>query len=250
MEHDIKADRVTHTDQNDVWVYDWGKTLTLYNERFVEKKKLLLSSSLEDMVLTASHDIIATDYDNKRLIKISPAGYVSTLCSTAPLKPRGICINNRGHIVVGGKAVSLRAWPIKLVIYFSDGSAVLQKIENDEHGKPLFIDRITQVKQNGKGDYVVADDGRVVCVNSWGRFRWDYNVGLLDIYGIICDRYDNVIIAEYLNKILLLSSEGKLVTTLLTRDNGIYHPWSLSIDTHGQLWIAQEKGVKVFKYLK
>ena len=253
MERDIVAWRVLHTNQNDAWVCDGDETLTLYDEQLVEKKTLSLNSNLFDMVLTAFQDIIATDEYNKRLIKISTSGdaYVSKLCSTAPLEPRGICINNRGHIVVGMHA----GWgihPIKLSIYSSDGSTVLQEIENDEDGKPLFRMDIRQVKQNGVGDYVVADYDRIVCVSSEGRFRWDYSVEVIaGKCGMVCDRYDNVIISEYINnKIRLLSSEGKLVTTLLTAEDGILFPQSLSIDRHGQLWIGQEDRLKVVRYLK
>ena len=151
-----------------------------------------------------------------------------------------------------GLRTGLRTPPIKLSIYSPDGSAVLQEIENDEDGKPLFRDEITQVKQNGSGDYVVADGDRIVCVSSEGGFRWDYIVGLfMAIYGMVCDKYDNVIIADHYNdKIHLLSSEGKLVTTLLTAKDGIRWPRSLSIDRHGQLWIGQDESLKVVRYLK
>ena len=250
-ERNIPVHSILHTDQNVVWVYDGRNTLTLYDEHLVEKKKVSVLSTLHDMVLTTSQDIIATDWVNKSLLKISPPGDVSTLCSTAPLEPRGICINSRGHIVVGLQA-GRGTHPIKLAISSSDGSAVLQEIVNGEDGKPLFRVGINQVKQSGDGDYVVADGDRIVCVSSEGRFRWDYSVWLL--YGMECDMYDNVIIAEYYNdyndKILLLSSEGKLVTTLLTGKDGIGEPLFLSIDRHGQLWIGQEGRLKVFKYLK
>ena len=255
MERGIRAYSVLHTDQNDVWIYFYTKkTLTLYDEQLVEKKTLSLNSYLFDMVLTAFQDIIATDNNNKRLVKISTSGdaYVSTLCSTAPLKPSGICINNRGNIVVGMNTCWARP-PIKLVIYSSDGSAVLQEIEKGEDGKPLFRTGIIQVKQNGSGDYVVADGGRIVCVSNEGQFRWDYSIlGLIaGVYGMVCDKYDNVIIAEYFNnKIHLLSSDGKPVTTLLTRDDGIKRPQSLTIDRHGHLWIGQEESIKVVRYLK
>ena len=248
----ITADRVLHNGQSDVWVYDGGYTLTLYDEQLVEKKTLSLNSNLFDMVLTAFQDIIATDEYNKRLIKISTSGdaYVSKLCSTAPLKPCGICINNRGHIVIGMHT----GWgihPIKLSIYSSNGSTVLQEIENDEDGKPLFRKEIMQVKQNGEGDYVVADWDRIVCVSSKGRFKWDYSVGESLVYEMVCDKYDNVIIAEYFNsEIHLLSNEGRLMTTLLTEEDGIRQPRSLSIDRHGQLWIGQYESIKVVRYLK
>ena len=157
MERNVKANRALHTDQNHVWVYNYMyelylfNKLTLYDEHFVERKSIDLTDRLHDMALSASQDIIATDYNNKSLVKISPTGSFSTLCSTAPLNPRGICINNSQQIVVGLQG----GWgkpPRKLVIYSACGSTVLQEIENDEDGKPLFRREIIQVKQNGKGD--------------------------------------------------------------------------------------------------
>ena len=251
MERNIRAERILHTDQNDVWVHNGNKLLTLYDEHFIQRKTISLSISLQDMALTTSHEIIATDYVNKRLVKISKTGNVSTFCSTAPLMPFGICINGRQQVVVGLSADWSGTPHIKLASYSSDGSAVLQEIENDEDGKPLFWTGIIQVKQNGSGDYVVAGGGRIVCVSSEGRFKWDCEGSFMGICGMVCDKHDNVIIAAHVsNKILLLSSEGNLVTTLLTAANGIMYPRSLSIDKHGQLWIGQDNNVKVVKYLK
>ena len=222
MERDITCTvrRILHNGQNDVWVYDGDKTLTLHDEHLVEKKKISVLGTLHDIVLTTSQDIIATDYYNKCLVKIAPSGDVSTLCSTAPQRPNGICINNRGNIVAGLDAGWERPH-YKLAIYSPDGSTVLQEIENDEGGKPLFRKEIRQVKQNGSGDYVVVDFNRIVYVTSEGRFRWDYMVSK-GIHGMVCDKYNNFIIAElYNNKISLLNSEGKLVTTLLTAKDGL-----------------------------
>ena len=253
MERDITCTvrRILHNGQNDVWVYDGDKTLTLHDEHLVEKKKINVVSTFRDMVLTTSQDIIATDYNSQRLVKISSSGDVSTLYSTAPLQPNGICMNKRGHIVVG---LQTGGWgySYKLVVYSPDGAAVLQEIENDENGELLFRREIRQVKQNGNGDYVVAGENRIVCVSSEGRFRWEYIEGSLTwVHGMVCDKYDNVIIADYNNdKIHLLSSDGELVTTLLTRKDGIYNPLSLSIDRHGQLWIGQLDSLKVVIYLK
>ena len=153
-----------------------------------------------------------------------------------------------------GLSAGFMTAPYKLSIYSPDGSTVLQEIENDEDGKPLFRNVIRQVKQNGSGDYMVADGDRIVCVSSEGRFRWDYIVKMF-IHGIVCDKYDNVIITgstqNYHNpKIFLLSSDGQLMTTLLTGEDGIRDPQSLSIDRHGQLWIGQKDRLKVVKYFK
>ena len=248
MKKDISAHRIIHTDQIDVWVYDGRNKLILYDEHFRVRKTVRLPSTLFGMTMTASKYIIATDYDNECLINISPSGDVNTLCSTAPLTPLGICCNDRGNIVVGMTA-DWETPPFKLAIYSPDGSTLLQEIENDDDGKPLFRKGATRVKQSGNGDYVVADWDRVVCVSNEGKLRWDYRVGPSGIYGMVCDKYDNVIIAENYS-IHLLSSEGKLVTTLLTAENGISFLWAMSIDRHGQLWIGKKSSIRVIKYLK
>ena len=216
LERDITAYRVLHTDQNDVWIQNGDKNLTLYDELFVQKVTLSLTFDIFDMTLTSSHDIIATDRRNKCVMKISSSGSVNTLCSTAPLIPRAVCMDYRGHIVVGLQA-DWTTPPYKLAVYSSNGSSLLQEIKDDEDGNPLFRRVITEVKQNGNGDYVVAVGDRIVCVSSEGRFKWDFSVGKV-IWGVVNDKYDNVIIAERAySKVLLLSSEGKLVTTLLTK---------------------------------
>ena len=218
---------------------------------FVCKETLDLNFYIYDMALTASQDIVASDRDKKCLVKISSSGDVTILCSTAPLRPWGLCINNRQQIVVGLKTRH-KAPHIKLAIYSPDGSTLLQEIEHSEDDSPLFRKEIVQVKQNGIGDYVVSCYDTIVCIGSEGAFSWEYCVeASTGIYGIVCDKYNNVIIAEFCDrKISLLSDEGKLVTTLLTMQLGIDMPRSLSIDRYGQLWIGQALSLKVVKYLK
>ena len=259
MEKDIRARMILHTDQNEVWVYsnyEGLNKLTLYDEHFVEKKTLSLNDiTLSDIALTSSQDIIATEtgYCKQGLVKISTWGKrntiglnrISTLCSTSSLLPWGICINNRQQIIVGLQA-GWRKYPIKLVIYSPDGSTVLREIET-----PAFRSGITNMKQNGNGDYLVADFYSLRCIGSKGGYKWGYHLeGIASVSGIACDKYNNIIIAEYRNdKISLLSSKGKLVTILLTQEDGIRNPRSLSIDKYGQLWIGQDHSLKVVKYL-
>ena len=253
MERDIASHKVLHTDQNDVWVYNGRKKLTLYDGDFVQKEVVKVTDDLHDMVLTSTQDIIATNSRQKLLVKISLTG-VSTLCSTAPLAPLGLCINNKQQLVVGLQPCYNTA-PIKLVIYSPDGSSVLKRIEN-YNKQPLFKTGVMAVKQNRKGDYLVADFGRMICVSSKGWLKWKYDMNLilglpssLPISDIVYDKYDNIITADYY-KICLLNSEGKLINILLTEEDGISGPRSLSIDRHGKLWIGQRNSLRVFKYLK
>ena len=228
--HKGRGDSIIHTNDG-VWINNEDiEELTLYNENV---------------------DIIASDDENnKRLVRISRSGAVTTLCNTGELEPWGFCINDKQQIVVGVQA-GYEKQSIKLAVYSPDGSALLHEIEKDKSGKTLFTTTIYQVKQNGNGDYVVADCARIVCVSGEGEYRWKYQVkqtGILTprVYGMVCDRYDNIIITECNNdKISLLDSEGKLITTLMTREDGVSDPWSLAINKQGHLWIGQSGLVKV-----
>ena len=200
------------------------------------------------MTLTSSEEIIATEVINKRVVRIDSSGSVRTMCSTAPLHPWGVCVNDRQQLVVGVRAGYYQP-PIKLVVYLPDGSK-LQKIEKDGSEKRYFKGGIYQVKQKGNGDYVVSDDEIIVCVSREGEFRWKYELNF-NSFGLVCDQYDNTVVAEYVDQIVhLLSKDGVLIKTMLTKNDGIEKPYSLSIDINGYLWIGQDKNGKVVQYLK
>ena len=237
------------------WCYMFiQKTLVLYDASFTQIKTVELDCGLRDMALLPPNDIIATEFNNQRLVRITQEGIVTEFCSTVPLIPDGVCVNDRGHIVVA-LFVEYAKPPIKLVIYSADGSTILHEIKNDEDGKPLFTSNIYRVTQNGNGDYIACDDNRVVCVSREGELRWTYKVPkrgpCVEIQGIVCDRFNNVIIAENHNdKITLLDSEANMAQTLFTKADGVSSPRSLSIDNDGLLYITLQTHVKVVKYLK
>ena len=245
-----RVNTLLHNNQNDVFVNTQSKkTLSIHYENMNEKNSFSLDFEIQDMTLTAEEDIIATDFNNKRVVRIDSSGRVSKVCSTAPLYLWGVCVNDRQQIVVGVSA----GWgepPIKLVVYSPDGSTVLQEIEKDGSGKNLFTEGIYQVKQKGNGDYVVSDDKRIVCVKREGEYRWEYRLNWTS-FGIVCDQYDNIIVAERIgHTVHVLSKDGKLVKTLLTKTDAVDHPNSLSIDKNGYLWIGQDGDVKIIQYLK
>ena len=73
---------------------------------------------------------------------------------------------------------------------------------------------------------------------------------MMFVYGIECDQFDNIIIAQEIsNTICLLNTEGALISTLMTEENGISGPLTLALDSYGRLWIGQEDEIKVVKYI-
>ena len=245
----IRPDTLLHNKFNDVWISDrCSRKLNIYEEDFKLKKTLTFDFAVKDMTLSSSKDVVATDGTNKRLIRIHSSGSIDTICSTAPLSPCGVCVNNRRQILVGVSA-GYRTPPIKLLVYSTDGSNILQEIEKDENGKPIFKGGIYQVKQNSQRDYIVSSGNRIVGLSNEGKYGWEYQLEG-SVFGLACDQFDNVIAADRLNHtIYLLNCEGILIRTLMKEKDGISNPWSLSVDNEGTLWIGQDN-VKVVKYLR
>ena len=253
--YDVRGDNILHTNEG-VWINNVHTAeQTLYNENGDRIKTFHLGLIIRDMAMASINNVIATDCENKCLVRISHSDGITTLCSTAELEPWGLCINDKQQIVVGLRRGYAKQ-PIKLAVYSPDGSLLLQEMEKDKSRKPLFTKAIYQVTQNGHRDYVVADHNRIVCVSRVGEYRWEYQVKQSGeytpvVYGMVCDRYDNIIVAERWNdKISLLDSEGKLITTLMTGVDGVSSPYSLAIDRQGHMWIGQSDNVKVVKYIK
>ena len=246
------AERLERTDKNDIVAYS-DKILTKYSKTFEFGKELLLDFDVFDMAYTSFQDIIVTDWERRRVMVVSRSGEVSTIMNTYTLIPGGICINDRGNVVVGLHADDgYGSPPIKLVVYTIDDFDVLHEIEHDTIGEPLFTKVILQVKQKHNGDYVVCDVNRVVCIGREGRFRWEYPVDFDDdVYSIACDEYDNIIVAQrFSNTISLLNCEGIFISNIMTEKDGVSDPRALVIDSHGYLWIGQEDEIKVVKYIK
>ena len=247
-----RADTLRHTNTG-MWVNSGSNmSLKLYDENINEMKQknsVKLNFHITDMALDSLENIIATDARNKRVIRIDLLGEFNTVCSTAPLVPRGVCINNWQQIVVG-VGTSDGKPPVELLVYSTDLKKIEKEIETVGSGNPLFTGGIFQVKQMEKGDYVISHFRSIVCLSLEGIHRWEYRLQCI-CYGLVCDQYDNIIAADHMDHTVhLLNCDGMLIKTLLTREDGIYYPYCLSIDKHGYLWIGQDKNLKVIQYLK
>ena len=246
------ADCLFRTDKSKIHGYcDNDKKITIYNEYFKPCETIQLDFEVFDMSCSSNQDIIATDWNGCRVIEISRSGKTNILVETSPLKPGGMCINDNGNIVVG-LCAGYGILPIKLVVY-SANFGVLQEIEHDAAREPLFTNKILQVKQNGNGDYIVSDDYRIICISRGGELRWEYMIDFVfdDVCGVVCDKYDNIIISHRLSfTISVLDSEGSHISTLMTKKDGILYPKALAIDSNGRLWIGHYDKVKVVKYIK
>ena len=124
---DVKPRSVLHTILHEVWIYNGPeKTINVYDENIKKLKTIPLDFFVSDMTLKSSNDVIVTDRRGKRLLQISPSGDCHVICSTAPMQPRGVCVNDKQQIVVG--LADDNRTQMKLVVYSLDSSTVLQEI--------------------------------------------------------------------------------------------------------------------------
>ena len=240
LKEDRGACSIAHTRDDDVWINGRyaTSTLRLYDYNLKLKKMIQTDFPIGDMVLTTAEDLIVTDLNEQRVVKISNEHHIETLLNMAPREPGGLCMNDKHELVLALN---------------SFGSSSLGSYSTSSYRKikdlATFNFDIDQVKQNGNGDYVISGYDEIACVTLGGKYKWKYELQGR-ILGFVCDRYDNVILADYiLNKIIVLSSEGKLIKTLMTDTDGISKPMSLSIDSKGYLWIGQKWNMTVVQYI-
>ena len=244
---------IVHTARNEVWIGDRdSKSVNLYDSNLNMITSIYLGYQIKDMVPTSSDDILATNWREQQVFRITRSGNVNHFIDTSPYYPYGIYINDRQQVVVGLFKLNTDSKRMfKLAIYSTDTSMAPQEMASDVNGRPLFDDTIMQVKQNGNGDYVVSHEKGVVCLTRMGEYRWNYTTtGKTRILSLVCDRYNNIIIGEERNRhIIILNSDGKLLKTLHT-ENSRSGPISLSLDRDENLWVGHWEHIKVIKYLK
>ena len=136
----IRADSMLYTNEpnHEIWAScEHTRSITVYNENDHKFKKIKLNFELFDMALMSSGDVIATDWDGQRLIRISPSGSCKAICSTEPLRPCGVCVNDRQQVVVG-LAADKDCPPIKLVYNSVPEFFICFKCINKISNDPLF----------------------------------------------------------------------------------------------------------------
>ena len=126
----------------------YDRSLTLLDNEGKKLKCIDLDFRVHGFVMSDQGGFIVCDMPNQCIRSVTSAGKVTTLCSTSPHSPWGICLNHKRQLVVClGKS---------LAVYSDDGSEVVEFTHNRLGQAPLFSDAY-RVAQNGNHDYCVAD---------------------------------------------------------------------------------------------
>ncbi|XP_062579273.1 uncharacterized protein LOC134241223, partial [Saccostrea cucullata] len=123
---------------------------------------------------------------------------------------------------------------------------LIQTIQYDHNtGEKLYIDP-GYITENRNGDIIVSDHDReaVVVTNRGGWHRFSYSghpsgSGLLP-FGICTNVLSQILVCDYDNNTIhMISKDGNFLSFILTQEQGLYLPQSLSYDEKNSfLWIG------------
>ncbi|XP_048729767.2 uncharacterized protein LOC125647119 [Ostrea edulis] len=218
-------------------------------------KKQKYDVSVEDFSVADTGDVYFTDNRNKAIGRLSPSGSISTVVSTRPLVPGGICQSMDGGLLVTLGDTESNSYMIdsrsrRLVRHMMLTGDVIREYEYREDGQTRLFTEPGKVKQNGNSDICVVNrvsdtTGNVVTLSSSGRLRFVYHGQNLDKdfipSDVVCDFRCNILVADYYNhRIHLLSPDGEFMKFLMSESN-IYGPTALSL-YRSILWVGEFNG--------
>ncbi|XP_061185001.1 uncharacterized protein LOC133193016 [Saccostrea echinata] len=237
-----------------------SKYIEKVNQQGIKEPKIRIKPN--GMSVADNGDVYFSDDDNYSIGYLSPSGSVSTVISTDPLLPMGMCQSlDSGLLVTLRDNVSdiyeLESRSRRLVRHITLTGDVVHEYEYQEDGQTRLFTLPDRVTQNNNGDICVVNHtnlitGELVIMPPSGRMKSVYrgqNVTKnFDPADVVCDSLCNILVTVISNKqIHLLNSEGEFLKFLLT-DNEVTSPYALSL-YNSTLWVGYWKGfVKVFEY--
>ena len=205
------------------------------------------------MALTKGNDILLSIFNSSEVKLLTNAGEIKPFITVAPLITTGIRVTNKNDIILGAMekdTYKLTNKKCREIIVFGENKKEKQSYQYNKRKQRLFTIpfRIKDVNS----DIVVIDrasddDGRVVVLGKEGDVKWFYQGHpqintedkSFDPCDIVTTSVGNIIVADYNNHTLhVISGEGELLTYKVMLDQGVIFPWSLHIDTLGQLWVG------------
>ncbi|XP_062572810.1 uncharacterized protein LOC134234781 [Saccostrea cucullata] len=237
-----------------------SKDIENVNEQGVKGHKFSINPT--DMCVTFTGDVYFTDSSNYFINCLSPSGSVSTVISTDPLVPWGICQSVDSGLLVTlrdkeSDIYNLNTSSRRLVRHITMTGDVIHEYEYQENGQTRLFKLPDAVTQNINSDICVVNHtnvftGELMIMSPSGRIKSVYRgQNLTEKFhptDVVCDSLCNILVTDPFNsQIHLLSLDGEFLKFLLT-DNEVNRTFSLSF-YKSILWVGYDNGlVKVFQY--
>ncbi|XP_062608666.1 uncharacterized protein LOC134270466 [Saccostrea cucullata] len=228
------------------------------NQQGVKESRFRISPN--DMCVTDTGDVYFTDEINKSIRCLSPSGSVSTVISTDPLIPGGICQSVDSGLLVTlidreSDPYKLNSLSRRLARHMTMTGDVIHDYEYQEDGHTKLFTLPYSVTQNSNICVVNRSSdttGELVILSPSGHIKSVYRgqnlTENLNPSDVVCDSLYNILVSDCNNKqIHLLNPDGEFLKFLL-QENEVNSPYSLTL-YKSTLWVGYAGGfVKVFQY--
>ncbi|XP_062604643.1 uncharacterized protein LOC134266413 [Saccostrea cucullata] len=240
-----------------------GKTLNLDDMNLTEtslfkyedQRIFVLRTLCEDLCYVRQHESPHTDQLSVT-IRI-----LSTVISTDPLEPGGICQSVDGGLLFTlideSGDYELEAHSRRLVRHITVTGDVIHEYEYQEDGQTRLFTLPLRVIQNRNGDICVANctsptTGELVITSTSGHLNSVYRgqnlTGNFIPADVVCDSQCNILVSDRANKNIHLLSPGGEFLKFLLSENEVNGPARLSL-YNSTLWVGYYDGlVKVCQY--
>jgi tripartite motif-containing protein 56 len=185
--------------------------------------------------------------DEKYIRTLSLDGNVTGVFGDRDLKqPVGLAQSENGEVLV-------TEWTGSVVVVFNENGSRIRTF-------PTACEAAGYVCGSPSGNVIVSDwkqhvvkifDRAGTFIRQYGQQQGPGQGQLDHPYGVCSDRYNHIIVSDtWNNRIVMLSNDGKYISNLISKDDGIEWPQAVVVDQHDRLIIVEQHGlVKIYQYV-
>ncbi|XP_022326079.1 uncharacterized protein LOC111126016 [Crassostrea virginica] len=225
-------------DDQKVWMGGQSRELKLFDLQGHLHRTVTITA--QGMYISMyNKQVVYSDMNNKTVKKISDDDTLVTMFKTGDWNPRGITGSASGDLLV-----CVRTDEQSKVVRYSSTGAVLQEIQYDSQGQPLY-QRAWYIAENINGDIIVTDYKKdiVIAVDRLGIFRYTYSGrnNDLDACSIATDSVGHVYVTDFDgDKIHMLDRDGRFLRYIIP-EGGIKFPRPVCMIGDGEMIVGECK---------
>ncbi|XP_078327006.1 uncharacterized protein LOC144623031 [Crassostrea virginica] len=226
--------RMAVTDDQKVWMAGESRELKLFDLQGHIQRTVTITT-LGFFICMYNKQVVYST--NETVKKISDDDTVVTMFTTGDWGPCGITGSASGDLLV----CLIKDDQSKVVRYNSTGT-VLQEIQYDSQGQPLYQDA-WYITENVNGDIIVTDfkTKTVIAVDRLGIFRYTYSVkkNVSEFCSLATDSVGHVYVADSNgDKIHMLDRDGRFLRYIIP-EGGIKSPRAICMISDGEMVVGE-----------
>lgn len=250
---------VCPTQEGTAWIaIGWTADVHIFYRQGTKVKSHVVSKTVDFIAKDTDDNLIMSSNEAKIVGKPSAEFDLETFATFPGYHPRGVTMTSDGDVLIclaqSAAFQDYRSTHKNKVVRLN--SAGKMTFEYGTEGN-LFMYPL-RVAVNVNGDICVSDSRKqsIVIVKSSGELKTEYipnsseeQNSPFEPRGIACDSRGHIFVADGANhSVHMLDHTGKFMRYIVTKEQGIYGPYSVAIDKEDYLWIGcRDANVKVFK---